>query len=42
MKKGQRERWMVAQKQTGDTEALEQCVEASAEEEDLQKIWRYL
>ena len=29
---------MVAQKSTGDAEALEQCVKASAEEEDLQKI----
>ena len=38
MRKRDRDRggwWMVAQKQTGDAEALEQSVEASEEEEDL-------
>ena len=40
MKKGQRERWMMAQKWTEDAESWEQSAEASAEEEDLQKIGR--
>ena len=40
MKKRQREMWRMVQTWTEDAESWKQSAEASAEEEDLQRIWR--